>query len=143
MNKKNISDLIEHLENLSQVKPKDDIGFSMTTFMAIEKPHLDSSGHRCETVACLAGHACLEKYKSISTAKYSIKKEAKKFLGIDEDDVADNLFLDDPSLSKELDGISVQELQKKVTLKEAIQTLKIFRDTGKVDWSHAIERLKR
>lgn len=116
MNRKHIKRLIDALEAGPVKRKGKDIGFNMAEWCG--KGQDDKTGHNCGTTACIAGYANILARKSASNSD-----AARAWLGLDQD-IAGDLFV--PT------GFPLG----RISLPQAIITLKNLLATGKVDWSH-------
>jgi len=99
-----------------------------------------SDNGECGTVACLAGHAALladpVRFWSGPTLENAwpfdsmVPYVAAKWLGLKKH-IADQLF-------HAFDWSGAVAYMERITVAEAIETLRRLRNTGRVDWSHAI-----
>jgi len=140
--KTNLDVLIAHLEEVVAAGDKgwlDPVtgqraGFFMGSWMCRLAPE-----HECGTAACMAGHCALlaDPVRFWHFAAHDQNKSllrdvpviAARWLGID-GTVAYHLFH-----GRDERG-SVFHFER-ITASEAVETLRRFRDTGRVDWSHA------
>lgn len=121
MNKERLTKLADHIENLEKVSLDADEGFNMADYT-----------HDCGSPSCIAGWA-VHLFKKESGYEHSTMDThdlAAKILEID-GTTSDELFLGVDDNGK--GGVYLS----KITVEEAVATIRNFVDTGEVDWSHS------
>lgn len=128
MNKRNVLAVAAAIEKHSIKR----LGFNMGRYFGkASNVGKDMSGHRCGTVACIAGWAYAVKHGSklpknaVGDVEYAAYSEAVKFFGLN-DSLSDTWELFHPSRP-----------WATITPKDAVKVLRNLAKTGKVDWSVA------
>lgn len=140
--KTNLDVLIAHLEEVVAAGDKGWLdpttgqraGFFMGSWVCTLPPE-----HECGTAACMAGHAALlaDPVRFWHFVAHQREKQllrdvatiAQRWLGISGDEAYGLFHASD-------ENGAVYHFER-VTAAEAVETLRRFRDTGRVDWSHA------
>lgn len=113
MNIDNINKVIEIIRN-------EDNYFNMNAFTNSEAK---KEQFPCRTPSCICGWA-----NYLNNTSFESTSAARNFLDITEHQANDLFFADDEN--------SFVDDWEKITRAEAIKTLEVLRDSGKVDWSH-------
>ena len=118
----------------------DSVGFSYTTYYDPDfDPKRDMSGRHCGTVACVAGWTVLlmmeENFIEKKMSLGYINEHAQKYAGYN-DSASDYLELttDERNELFFADDDGIDDWRRTVTLRQAINTIKRFADTGVIDY---------
>lgn len=133
MNVENVDKLIRHLESLQDSSL---VGFNMGTYL--QEPNAGAfADDDCGTTACLAGHAVIMEADPAELShmnvhmfymEHDFAMEARNILDLNIDE-AEGLFYG-------------EGYDYRATLLEAIDVLRVFRQTGIIDWSETVKRAK-
>jgi outer membrane receptor for monomeric catechols len=131
MKSRNMIRVANRIENLVATTRAVKVGFNMGSYL--NNGNQDFSGHECGTVACIAGHACLEAGYTPAQLKKTtsdkIRVDATNFLGLTYDE-ARQLFCPYRVMEQVAD---IRNL-KNVSLKMAVATLRASASAKRITW---------
>ena len=120
-----VADIVEGKQEIVRRRTRYEVrGFNMGFYKFLD----------CNSPACIAGHAAVAAGVNIQNVGLGyIRESAKHFLGIEDDDTANELFAPTGSVASFIAGSP--DLGNFITDYHAAAVLRHLGDTGIVDWS--------